>query len=150
MARGGSGLVGELLVVVEVEGAGDADHEHEHRGRGHRGMRDERADEALEPAIALGLDRRDALRRPARRLLEQHRRDRLRRLELDLEDPTLSDHRAGMGQVIERRPVGRMGLEVHCQSRFISERQLAVKRADQQRVDVLCVDHGSWVLILPL
>ena len=86
--------------------------------------------------------------RPARRLLEQQRRHRLRRLELHREDAAFADRRAGLREVGERGPIGRMRLEVRRQPRLFGKRELAVERADQQRIDVRPVDHGPWVLIL--
>src|SRR5262245_1432465 len=86
--------------------------------------------------------------RAARGFLEQERRHRLRRIELDGEDATLSHGLARARQVCERSAIGRMRLQVRRQSRLIGGRELAVERADQQRIDVHPVGHCFWSLIL--
>jgi hypothetical protein len=142
------GLLGELVVAAQVQRPGHTEHEHHHGGRGHRRVGDERPDEALEPALPIGVRRLGQLGRAPGGFLQEQRRDRLWGIELDLEDPTLSDRVASQGQVGQRGPIRRMRIEVRLQPRLFGGRELAVEGADQQRIEVLTVDHGSWVLIL--
>ncbi len=144
------GLVRADLTVLEVQRPRDPDDQHQHRRRGHRRMGDERLEEPLEPADVLRAGRRARPRGSTTTVgfLKQQRRHRLRRLDHRREDPAVLDRLASPRHVIQRDLVGGVRLEVLRQPLCLGGRQLAVERADQQRIEILAFQHDPSVLIL--